>query len=400
MTLYCRVMIESTTRGLVYRKDFEPEPIFTPLVQAFASALVSRQIVQEGEHYRALIVPGYGEATLPHGTLSRDPQKAAEALPAWLNLLCAGDGLGSTTPLSYFTLELRFVESGLIYRQDLDILALDYFWSNVQTALVRMRVLQHGDLYYPQLFICADDQADFEHEEVQRLPGEGDSALVEVVAVSAAPELASLSPEALPVIGEHSVTLIGAQTADEVAHQDALRIYITQDALAALEAIARAEVDVEQGGMLVGQVYRNAAHPDGYLVVITDYLVAEGTHASLVELRYTFESWAHSTAQLRERFPGKRIVGWYHTHLVHLTVRDADAPEQTTRTELFFSSDDLFMHRQFFREPWHVAMVLGQPGHAVFYRWFGETISANATFYILPPEGFAGWAEAPGEGRA
>lgn len=386
---YCRVMIETTTRGPVYRKDFDAALIFAPIVEAFASALVSQHAVQPGEHYRALITPGYGDAAVSRGMLWLDSRVTALELPAWLNLVLPDDGQHATEPLSYFTLELRFVESGVIYRQDLGILTLGAFWSNVQAALVRMRVLQEGEVYYPRLFIRDDDAGDFEHEEVHLLAYGADDAVVEIVAPSEeGPQFPVKALSELPVIDTHSVKLIGAEdeALDGEAAQDTLRIYIAQDVLSALQAIARSEVQVEQGGMLVGEVYRRADDPDRLMVVITDHVVAQGTSASLVELRYTFESWLTSAAQVRERFPGKRIVGWYHTHLVHLAVRDESAADQTTQTDLFFSSDDHFVQRQFFREPWYVAMVLGQRGRAVFYRWFGDVISANAIFYVIAPQ--------------
>ena len=36
---YCRVSIEHTTRGRVYKKDFDPQHVFGPLVRAFVSEI-------------------------------------------------------------------------------------------------------------------------------------------------------------------------------------------------------------------------------------------------------------------------------------------------------------------------------------------------------------------------
>src|SRR6185312_4526833 len=38
-----------------------------------------------------------------------------------------------------------------------------------------------------------------------------------------------------------------------------------------------------------------------------------------------------------------RTVGWYHSH---------------TRSEIFLSDKDLAIHRRYFPEPWHVALVM------------------------------------------
>jgi hypothetical protein len=136
--------------------------------------------------------------------------------------------------------------------------------------------------------------------------------------------------------------------------------------------------------MLVGYIYTDAAGP-GYLVQITDYIPAEGALSHIAELRYTFESWQRRTTLLKERFPGKRIVGWYHTHLVQMEFYTDDSRQATFATSLFFSRDDIFMHRQFFREKWYVAMVLDPQGNAAFFQWTGDQIQLGRRFYVIEP---------------
>jgi len=91
--------------------------------------------------------------------------------------------------------------------------------------------------------------------------------------------------------------------------------------------------------------------------------------------------------RLREQYPGKQIVGWYHTHLVQIALSSEEAPDQFQATELFFSPEDRFMHRRFFSDPWYVAMVLGPQGNTAFFRWFGDRISANRCYHVIPPTG-------------
>lgn len=387
---YCRVRIETTTRGQVYKKDFEAINVFGPLVQLFVSALVSEGAVQEGEHYRSLIHPHYDGTPDENPTIAIDREKAQQDYPAWLNLICAGSNAQPDTPLKYFTLELRFQESGIIYTHELSVLNLSYFWSNLQGALLKMNVLQNGDLYYPRLYLRDDDDANFTQEEASVITTADDEPLlVEVVeADDNGPTFPAIDRDVFEVLETEEVELISVsspQRATSNAGQDQVQIYITQDTYAALQAIARTDVQIEQGGMLVGHIYRDQDHADRFVIVITDHIVAEGTTANLVELRYTFESWLRGSAQVKERFPGKRIVGWYHTHLIKMAVRSGDSGEVAS-TDLFFSQDDRFMHRQFFNDAWYVAMVLGQQGNAVFFRWFGDAISANRQFFVIPPE--------------
>ena len=57
---------------------------------------------------------------------------------------------------------------------------------------------------------------------------------------------------------------------------------------------------------------------------------------------FTAETWTHVQEVLEEEYPGKRIVGWYHSH-----------PD----FGVFLSDLDLFIHRNFFNFPWQVAHV-------------------------------------------
>ncbi|MBN1564241.1 MAG: hypothetical protein JXA10_10405, partial [Anaerolineae bacterium] len=198
------------------------------------------------------------------------------------------------------------------------------------------------------------------------------------------PELPIKSPAEFTVLRVQDVPLVSAVelVTPNAEQQDDVRIYIKHAAFEALQAIARQDVQIEQGGVLVGQVYRNAESGDTarYLVEITDHIFAEGATANITELHYNFEAWQNLRARLKDEHPGKQMVGWYHTHLVKIALA-ADDLEQTT--ELFFSDHDRFMHRQFFADAWYVAMVLGPEGNAAFFRWFGDKISCNRQFYII-----------------
>lgn len=371
---YCRVTIYMDTRGCVYKKDFEALHLFSPLVRTYVSDLITQGLVQEGDHYNATIVPRYESQLIANPIVQIDQVRANEPRP-WLTL---DDGARPDDPLTFFTLELRFKESGLIYTRDFQILSLDYFWQNLQAALLRMHVLADGDRYQPRIYVRHDDLADFSREEVHMLQDENDDPLIELIAVED-PET-DFTTRSLSDFDIIRVEKNEGLTAVDLDEQNDLHIVIRADTLDALQQIARAQADIEQGGVLVGQAYR--CGEGGYLVDITDYIVAEGASASQVELRYTFESWQQQSAQLRARFPGKQIVGWYHTHLITMEVQSSEA---SYSTGLFFSADDLFVHRQFFSDRWYVAMVLTQQGHTAFFRWFGDEIGASRRYHVYQP---------------
>lgn len=387
---YCRVVIESPLRGRIYKKDFDPQHLFGPLVQVFASEMVKQSVVKENEPYRSLITPRYENTLIQNPIVQMDSAKAQVAYPGWLTLDFDGQNTRADDPLTYFTIELRFPESGLIYTQDLQILMLDYFWQNLQTAMLRMHVLQDDDQYIPRIYFRDDDEANFEQEDARIIESEGEELLIELIEVEdTAAEFPLKSPGEFNILSTQEVTLVSSAKPDSPDQQDGVQIFIAQNTLEALQAIARLDVQVEQGGVLVGHVYRSAQAPEQYLVEITDHIVAESASANVVELHYNFDSWLQQNTLLRERYPGKQIVGWYHTHLVQVVISSEESSDQHLATELFFSQDDHFMHRRFFSDRWYVAMVLGPQGNTAFFRWFGDKISAQSRYHVIQPAGAA-----------
>ncbi len=379
---YCRIAIDTDTRGRVYQKDFEVQHVFGSLARAQAVALVNQGIVPEGAHFRAVVFPRYGDTLVTAALVQENTARAEEPRSEWIELETDGPA-ASPQPLRFFTLELRFPELKLVYSRDFQITGLDSFWANLQHVMLTMNILADGDVYYPRIFAREDDAADFDREWASPRPADDGRQLVELIVDEAPlPEFPHADLRDFePLRVERPAVISPVELAAlDMAQQDDVQIVICEPTLRALQAIAAQDVQIEQGGMLVGTVYCQRSDPARYLVVVTDSIPAEGTTANLVELRYTFESWQRGAALLRERFPGKRIVGWYHTHLITVEMVGEDGETQTS--ELFFSQDDRFMHRRFFSDPWYVAMVLGTEGNAGFFRWFGGKISANRCYYV------------------
>jgi proteasome lid subunit RPN8/RPN11 len=127
----------------------------------------------------------------------------------------------------------------------------------------------------------------------------------------------------------------------------------------------------EIGGILLG------SHEESR-VTIADYQPVECEHA----FGPGFTLSDRDKARLRqflamERPPDLQVVGWYHSH---------------TRSEIFLSDTDLEVYRQFFPEPWQVALVIKphtfQPARAgFFFRGANGDIHATASYreFILQP---------------
>lgn len=103
---------------------------------------------------------------------------------------------------------------------------------------------------------------------------------------------------------------------------------------------ARENTQVEICGVLLGDVCRDA---DGPYLLITDAI--RGEHAATQEgqVMFTHDTWAHINTVKDDEFPEKLMVGWYHTH---------------PNYGIFLSQQDVFIHANFFNQPWHVAYVV------------------------------------------
>jgi proteasome lid subunit RPN8/RPN11 len=127
---------------------------------------------------------------------------------------------------------------------------------------------------------------------------------------------------------------------DKVA--DRVVIFLTQHAYLYCTTHAASDLEHEVGGVLVGQV-RREEQGDKLYIVIEKAIQARHTQFGPAHLTFTQDSLVQLNSELEERFPGKQMVGWYHTH---------------PRMDVFLSSYDIWLHSNFFGEPWQVALVI------------------------------------------
>jgi proteasome lid subunit RPN8/RPN11 len=105
---------------------------------------------------------------------------------------------------------------------------------------------------------------------------------------------------------------------------------------------ARQHMDREVGGLLLGHVYRDPIDKKIYPVV-TQAIPARHATEERGHLTFTRRTWLDFLDRREEQFPNEEVVGWYHTH---------------PGFDIFLSQWDLMIHRNFFREPWSIALVI------------------------------------------
>ncbi len=163
---------------------------------------------------------------------------------------------------------------------------------------------------------------------------------------------------------------------DDGRRRPGVAVFVTQPAYSRCCAHADSDLHNEVGGGLVGK-WRADSRTGEQFVVVEAALPARHTRHGSVFLTFTQDSLVALHNDLDESYPGKELVGWYHTH---------------PRMGVFLSGYDLWLHEHFFPEPWQVALVI-------------EPYAALGGFFLrqadgrLDPQRYFGFYELAGNGK-
>ena len=148
-------------------------------------------------------------------------------------------------------------------------------------------------------------------------------------------------------------------------------ILMTQQVYRQVNKHAASQMDLEVGGMLIGDAFFT---PDKELVISVDAQIeARHVEHSAAHLTFTSKTLNDVHDQIDERYPGKQIVGWYHTH---------------PGLSIFLSSMDIWLHSNFFPQPWHVALVIDPyVNHGGFFYYAGGAMG------FIHPKHYTGFYE-------
>ncbi|HEY1554196.1 MAG TPA: hypothetical protein VGF94_05145 [Kofleriaceae bacterium] len=143
------------------------------------------------------------------------------------------------------------------------------------------------------------------------------------------------------------------------------RVYLAEAAFD--RAVARGDGDTtrEIGGVLVGELLRDAAGPYLRIDTTIDALHAEEKGA---ELTFTHATWDHIHKEMDGKHKDKRVVGWYHTH---------------PGFGIFLSDRDQFIHKSFFNLPFQIALVYDPKSreHGVF-TWHDNEVWRARRYFV------------------
>jgi proteasome lid subunit RPN8/RPN11 len=153
------------------------------------------------------------------------------------------------------------------------------------------------------------------------------------------------------------------------ATQHGFRVFLSEPAFDRATARGDGEPTREIGGVLVGELLRDAAGPFLRIDDTIDALHAEEKGA---ELTFTHATWDHIHKEMDAKHPDKRVVGWYHTH---------------PGFGIFLSDRDQFIHKSFFNLPFQVAFVYDPKSreHGVF-TWHDNEVWRARRYWVGPRE--------------
>ncbi len=172
----------------------------------------------------------------------------------------------------------------------------------------------------------------------------------------------------LEPISKRAPSFFGCQAAKLIGSLPDSRstpIFVYASVLDEIIGFSHREVSRETGGFLLGGVFQD----HGIYVEVQQFLPACGTDSKFSSLKFTHETWARLNQQITNEYPCQRVVGWHHTH---------------PGFDVFLSQHDLFLHRNFFNQPWQIAMVVDPRQQEFgFFGWSGDEI-LNCGFVLVP----------------
>ena len=139
------------------------------------------------------------------------------------------------------------------------------------------------------------------------------------------------------------------------------RVYFDPEAHKRIIKHATTDTRIELCGILVGRLLKDQFGP---FALIDDIIVGEHAQNEGAQVTFTQQTWAHVFSELDKSHPGKRILGWYHTH---------------PGFGIFLSPMDMFIHQNFFSQPFEIAFVIDPvAGDEGLFHWHdGKTVRAQ-----------------------
>lgn len=174
---------------------------------------------------------------------------------------------------------------------------------------------------------------------------------------------------------EESVSFEPAATTLSDGRDEDVPFFLPQHLLDEAAALTRDAGTKETGGILIGNLLRDARVPE-VLVEVTAQIPARYTHADATKLTFTADTWTALQAAIDLRRRKEIMVGWWHSHpFLKETPENQEGEADrdcTARHALFMSLHDCALHRTVFSSAWSAAVVVSDsPASGLTWALFG-----------------------------
>jgi proteasome lid subunit RPN8/RPN11 len=119
-----------------------------------------------------------------------------------------------------------------------------------------------------------------------------------------------------------------------------LAVFVSSSVLELLSGFTRTDLHNELGGVLIGRIGKASRR---MFIEIQNFIPASKGISHRASFEFTNEAQQEVHEILHSKFPEMKILGWFHTHPGY---------------GIFLSSADQFIDEHYFKEPYHIAMVL------------------------------------------
>ncbi|MGE5405985.1 MAG: Mov34/MPN/PAD-1 family protein [Candidatus Saccharibacteria bacterium] len=149
---------------------------------------------------------------------------------------------------------------------------------------------------------------------------------------------------------------------------DEQALYINWVALKSVIDHAQSSPEREIGGFLLGTEFNDVR---GTCLDIKQAIEAQNTVERAASVTFTHASWDSFNLVHARQWAEYGVAGWYHSH---------------PGFGVFLSEYDLFIHRNFFNEPFHVALVIDPINREIgLFTWQGKQIKAASGLAVYAP---------------
>jgi hypothetical protein len=406
---YFKMHLTKPEGSLIYETDFTVD-LFDPFFRSLAATLMQRKMLEGDGKFEARIIPRTDGIPAFEKPRMVNVSDIADQGEGPLDIIFE-NAEPPVEKVKYLTLQIRSSKANFVYRFDWPLEDLTGgILRNVTHALLDEGTLQDREQF--QVTISAHHKARPRVDPVVA-EKEEDSSIqpVSVPVIIKSREALPPKPQenavTVDVLDDDLDIVIGQseelvkpltksmreytdlEKVGEPNDQD-LPVFVRRGAMKIARASGSRSVktDQEVGGFLLGKVFHDSE--TGCLFIeISEVVEANQARGTFGSLEFNADSMSHLARileNIQKDHPDKFTMGWYHTHLVSLGFAlpvEGKANEYTAHYMPFFSSHDLFIHRNFFPDPWHVGLVLDLRCHKeVFFFWQSGEIVGTRGFYL------------------